>query len=287
MNSHALESTVSTATAAHEGGERRRWLIVFLLFAAMLVNYVDRGNLSIAAVPLMREFGMSPAAMGALLSAFFWTYASLQVPAGYLVDRFGLKWTYAIAYLFWSSASAAMGLAGSFSQILALRVLLGIGESASQPASLAYIRQHFREQEQGLPTAIHVSGMTLGPAVGALLGASVLVSFGWRMLFVLTGLGALLWLVPWLLLAPGRSTAIRARPSDVKTAPKPWKLLVTMPTFWGITVGAFFYSYYSYFCLTWLPSYLVMERGYSFLKMGAFTAMPYIGTVVVSFCSAR
>ena len=265
----------------------RRWLVVLLLFAAMLVNYVDRGNLSIVAVPLMHEFGISPAAMGTLLSAFFWTYATLQVPAGYLVDRFGLKWTYATGFFFWSLASAGIGLAGSMGQIFALRVLLGVGESVSPPASLAYIRQNFKEDEQGIPTAIYVSGMLLGPAVGALLGAALLERFGWRVLFLATGFGALLWLLPWLFLAPPGAGRGAGQSMRTHAAAPRWSLLLRMPTFWGITVGAFFYSYYSYFCLTWLPSYLVMERGYSFLRMGTYTAAPYLGMVIVSFAAAR
>ena len=265
----------------------RRWLIVVLLFVAMLVNYVDRGSLSIAAVPLMREFGLTPAAMGALLSAFFWTYAFLQIPAGYLVDRFGLKWTYASAFLLWCSASFAIGLAGSFQQILALRLLLGVGESAATPASLAYIRQNFDEDQQGLPTAVYVSGMLLGPAVGALLGTYLLTRLGWRMLFVMTGLGALIWLVPWLIWAPSAPTRPAARATSSPRTAIAWGMLVTRPTFWGITISAFFYSYFSYFCLTWLPSYLVMVRGYSFLKMGAYTAAPYLGSVLISVSSAR
>jgi ACS family D-galactonate transporter-like MFS transporter len=94
--------------------DRRRWAVVAMLFTGMLINYIDRGSLSIAAVPLMKDFGVGPAAAGALLSAFFWTYATLQVPAGFLVDRFGIKWTYAIAFTFWSLASAAIGVASSF-----------------------------------------------------------------------------------------------------------------------------------------------------------------------------
>ena len=100
-----------------------------MLFAGMLISYVDRGSLSIVVVPLMKEFGVGPAAAGALLSAFFWTYATLQVPAGFLVDRFGIKWTYSIAFAFWSFASAAVSVATSLNQILFLRVLLGAGES--------------------------------------------------------------------------------------------------------------------------------------------------------------
>src|SRR5689334_7922691 len=158
----------------------RRWVVIALLFTAVLVNYIDRGNLSIAAVPVMREFGASASTMGTLLSAFFWTYALLQVPAGYIVDRFGLKWTYAGAFLLWSFASAAIGFAGSLSQILMLRLLLGVGEAAAQPASLGYIRRNFPADQQGLPTAVYLSGMSLGPALGAMVGAALLSSAGWR-----------------------------------------------------------------------------------------------------------
>lgn len=275
------------ASIIRHAPDGRRWVIVVLLFVAMLVNYVDRGNLSIAAVPLMREFGISPAAMGALLAAFFWTYGFLQIPAGYLVDRFGLKWTYASAFLLWCSASFAIGLAGSFQQILALRLLLGVGESAATPASLAYIRRNFHEDQQGLPTAVFVSGMLLGPAVGAFLGTYLLTRLGWRILFILTGLGALIWLVPWFIWAPTAPTRPAIRATSSPKAAIPWGMLITTPTFWGITISAFFYSYFSYFCLTWLPSYLVMVRGYSFLKMGAYTAAPYLGSILVSFSSAR
>lgn len=283
MNVHETSEDVAGVAAA---SGNRRWLVVGLLFCGMLINYIDRGNLSIVAVPLMREFSISPTMMGTLLAAFLWTYACLQVPAGYLVDRFGLKWTYAGAFVFWSLVSAAVGFAGSFQQLILLRMALGVGEAVAPPASLAFIRQNFREHEQGIPTAVYVSGMTLGPAVGALLGAALLANWGWRFLFVTTGLGALVWLIPWLLLAPSGRTAA-PRKMQKSAAPLPWKLLFATPTFWGITIGAFFYSYYSYFCLTWLPSYLVMERGYSFLKMGLYTAAPYVGTVVVSFASAR
>jgi MFS family permease len=161
-----------------------------------------------------------------------------------------------------------------------------VGESVATPASLTYIRQNFAEDEQGLPTAIYVSGMTLGPAVSALLGAYVVVSFGWRALFVLTGLGALVWLVPWLILAPATPSRHALRTISSPGDLPPWRMLLTSSTFWGLTITTFLYAYYNYFCLTWLPSYLMMARGYSFFRMGAYTAAPYVGTVLVSFASA-
>src|ERR1700747_793930 len=106
--------TSDLAALALRRSARSRWLIIALLFFAVLVNYIDRGNLSIVAVPLMRDFNVSAGRMGTLLSAFFWSSALLQIPAGYLVDRFGLRWTYAVAFLAWSIASAAVGFANTF-----------------------------------------------------------------------------------------------------------------------------------------------------------------------------
>jgi MFS transporter, ACS family, D-galactonate transporter len=263
----------------------RRWLVVILLFFAVLVNYIDRGNLSIAAVPLMRDFDIAPARMGTLLSSFFWTYAVLQLPAGYLVDRFGLKWVYTGAFLLWSAASAGVGFANSYAQILLLRLVLGIGEAAAQPASIAFIRRNFSPDQQGLPTAIYLSGMSFGPALGAMLGAALVATVGWRLLFIVTGLGACVWIVPWLLMLP-RDAVPRAS-CGVSAKIPPWKLLLRQPTLWGITVGAFFYSYFWYYCLTWLPSYLMLARGFSFLKMGTFTAAPMMLMALVSMTSAR
>ena len=275
-------------SAAAEISAARKWLAIGLLFIAVLINYIDRGNLSIAAVPLMRDFGLSPAVMGTLLSAFFWTYSLAQIPAGSLVDRFGLKWAYAGAFLLWSLASGAVGIATSFRQILLLRLVLGLGEAVAQPASLAFIRRNFRDEQQGLPTAVYLSGMQLGPAAGAFLGALLLQKTGWRALFVLTGLGACLWLVPWIALAPKKSSAAPKLPAPDETPPPaPWRALFATPILPGILIGAFFYSYYWYYCLTWLPSYLVMERGFSFLRMGAFTAIPLTGMAIVSMISSR
>ncbi len=266
----------------------RRWPVVTLLFLAVLINYVDRGNLSIAAVPLMEDFGLAPVSMGTLLSAFFWTYAALQIPMGWVVDRYDLRWTYAGALLIWSFASAAVGLATSFAQIFALRLLLGAGEAMAYPASLTYIRRNFPEDKRGLPTAVFLSGVMVGPAVGAFLAGALLEVTGWRQLFIYTGLGGCLWLIPWLILVPsGRPRSVAAESEKVGRRRTAWRRLLRHPTFWGITSGMFCYSYYWYFCLTWIPSYLVLEYDLSFLKMGTYTALPLLGMAMVSLLSGR
>jgi MFS family permease len=276
--------TGDNAAVASRGGSRR-WTIIGLLFAAVLINYIDRGNLSIVAVPLMHDFGISASRMGTLLSAFFWTYTLLQIPAGYLVDRFGLKWTYAAAFVLWSISSAAVGLAGSFAQVLIFRLLLGVGEAAVQPASLAFIRRNFPPAEQGLPTAVYLSGMSFGPAIGAIIGSTLLASVGWRLVFITTGLGACVWLLPWLLMV--RRDQVRHEKTVVRYSGDMSAQILRGRTLWGIVIGAFFYSYFWYYCLTWLPSYLVMGRGFSFLKMGVFTAAPFLTTALMSMVAGR
>ena len=268
----------------------KRWLVVGLLFSGVLINYVDRANLSIAAVSIMHELSVSTAGMGVALSAFFWTYLIFQVPGGYFVDRTGLKWSYGFAFLIWTLSSTAIGLVHSLFALILLRMLLGMSEAVAAPGSLAYIKHNFRPEEQGLPTAVFLSGMMLGPAAGALLGGVVLDRLGWRALFLLTGVG-ILWLWPWLRWAPRgayhvhhsatRNTASEMHPVQV------WGKLLSNSSTWGLGVSAVFYGYFWYFCLTWLPSYLVMSRGFTYTKMGTFMALPLVAMAVSSIVFGR
>src|ERR1700731_3017490 len=135
----------------------RRWGVLGLIFVGIVISYIDRGNLGIAAPSIMKEFGFTTASMGLLLSAFFWTYALFQIPAGTLIDRIGIRWIYAAAFLIWSLASAGIALSHGATDIFALRLLLGLAEAVGPIASLTFIRQNFEGSEQGLPTAIYIA----------------------------------------------------------------------------------------------------------------------------------
>lgn len=262
----------------------RRWVVVTFLFLGILVSYVDRGNLSVAANAMMHDFQFSPARMGVLLSSFFWTYALFMIPAGFLVDRFGIRTTYLVGLGLWSVASALVGFAESFWQLIVLRALLGLGESIAPVASIAYIKRNFVEEEQGLPTAIYIGGALMGPAIGTFVGAVLLDPLGWRLLFIATGLAGGLWLIPWAIVAPRHVR--EAKVADTPAAPPVrWLAVAATPLFWGVTLGAFFYSYYWYFILTWVPSYLLRVHGYSNLKMGAVVSAPLALTAVTSLAA--
>jgi MFS family permease len=185
----------------------------------------------------------------------------------------------------WSLASAAVGLANSFWQVLLFRLILGAGQAVAQPASLTYIRRNFQVHEQGMATGIYLSGLMVGPAAGMYFGAVLMEQLGWRSMFVLTGLLPCIWVLPWFMLAP-RSAGNRPMVSRGAGSVS-MKQIFAMRPVWGITIGAFFYAYYWYFVITWLPSYLRMARGFSVMDMGVFTAVPLIAMAVISPLGGR
>jgi len=229
----------------------------------------------------MRDFGIPPATMGVLLSAFFWTYAAFQFPAGAVVDRIGIRRVYAAAFLLWSAASASIALSRGAGDVTLFRMLLGLGEAAGPIASISFIRRNFSGAEQGLPTAIYIGGQNAGPAIGTLLGSVLLDRFGWRAMFAITGLGALAWLPFWWWLAP-RDSARRAEAAAEPRPPFPWRAVLASRAFWAMPACVFLSSYYWYFVLTWVPAYLTLSRGFSTLEMGRVLSTPMFVMAVVN-----
>jgi MFS transporter, ACS family, D-galactonate transporter len=173
-----------------------QWAVLLLLVISIFINYIDRGNLSIAGPLLMASpekggLGMDPARLGQLLSAFFWTYALFQLlgVVGFLLDRFDVAWVYAAAYLAWSAATAATGLANSFVVLFGLRLLLGMGESAAYPSYSKIFATHFPEHHRGMANSLIDAGSKFGPALGTLVGGLLMAQFGMAALLLRVGRG--------------------------------------------------------------------------------------------------
>jgi MFS family permease len=250
---------------------RLKWTVFALVFFGIIISYIDRGNLSIAAQSIMQDLQLPPQRMGLLLSVFFWTYALFQLPAGYLIDRLGIRLVYAIAFTLWSLASASIALSRGPGDIIASRLFLGFAESVGPIASLAFIRRYFQAHERGLPTALYIGGQTLGPALGTVLGASVLIHYGWRTLFAITGLGALIWVPLWLTFAPATGKA----QSEKTDAPAiPLLTVLADPAVWALSGAIFFSSYFWWFVMTWMPGYLTLARGFTTASMGRTFSLP-------------
>jgi MFS transporter, ACS family, D-galactonate transporter len=271
--------TTSSAAVASPTGRNARWLVVALLTVGVVIAYTDRINLSAALPQIRMSFPISAGAAGILLSAFFWAYTLLQTPAGWLVDRFGLKWPYAAGLFLWSAVSAATALVSSLNGLIAARIVLGIGESIVTPASIRYIRKNFAEHERGLPLGIYFSGTKYGPAIGAPIATYLVLGFGWRWMFVLNGALCVLWLVPWLLFVRDdrQSSSLPEEGASVS-----WAAMFASPLMWGTCVATFCYMYFVYFCMTWMPTYFKDRFGLSLTASGWFTFMSFGGMATVA-----
>ena len=248
---------------------------VVLLSASVFINYIDRANLGIAAPKLADELQLSPSHMGILLSAFFWSYWGLQIPAGWLVERFNVNWIIAAGFCLWSLATAATGLMRGFALILLMRLFLGVGESVAFPSCSKILAKHCPEVLRGRANAAISSGLGLGPSVGVFFGAMLMDKFGWRPFFVTVGIASLLWLLlwaKWMPRGPGLMGSARARD---KGSPGLGRILGQRSA-WGTFGGLFAYNYLSYFLISWLPSYLVRERGFSMEHMGAIAGSAFL-----------
>lgn len=246
--------------------------VLFLLGLSVLINYIDRSNLSIAAPLIKDELGISGSQLGTLLSAFFYTYALLQIPAGWLVDRFDVKWVFALGLFIWSAATAVTGVLHGFVALLAIRVVLGVGESVAFPAYGKILGGHFKEGNRGFANSVIIAGLALGPAVGMLLGGNFVGRFGWRSFFVILGLAGLLWLVPWLAWMPRRAPS-SPRISDQRSGVL---AILRQRSAWGTCVCQFSFNYASYFLVTWLPFYLMRARGLSMTQMAKVGGFVYV-----------
>ncbi len=254
-------------------------MALLLLGLSVFINYVDRGNLSIAAPMLKDELGLSGSRLGILLSAFFWTYACLLPFSGWLVDRLDVNWVLAGGFFLWSAATVVTGVVHTFTALLALRLLLGIGESVAYPSYSKIIALNFSEEHRGLANSVISSGLLLGPGVGMLLGGMLMGRFGWRPFFIVLGVTSMLWLVPWVKWMP-RGTLVGTE----STAGAPdLAEFITLRSAWGTCLGLFCGNYTNYFLVTWLPFYLVRERHFSTDKMAQIGGVSYL--IGACFCT--
>src|SRR5260370_28325339 len=218
-----------------------RWNVLGLLSLAALIAYISRSNIAVALAmhDFCRAFGLCETDRGTVNSAFFWAYAALQLPAGWIVDRYGVKWPYAFGLLFWGVRSAGTSLVTSTEQLIALRILVGIGESVSVPASAKWIRLNFAERRRGLAMGLYMTGTKIGPAVGTPLAAWLIMRHNWRTMFFVVGACGLVWLVPLLFMVTGRNG--NRSPTPIKPGIKKkfaFLPLLAPPLRWGNIISA-------------------------------------------------
>ncbi|HEV7986080.1 MAG TPA: MFS transporter [Steroidobacteraceae bacterium] len=247
--------------------------LVLLASAALFINYVDRGNLATAASLIQEQLHLSATQLGLLLSAFFYSYVPAQPMIGWLAERFGAHRILGAGVAIWSLSTLFTGFAGGFVSLLLLRLMLGLGESAGFPCVSKLVAVAVEPSRIGLANGVIAFAYLVGPAVGTTLGGLLMNLFGWRVVFVLFGAVSLLWLWPW---SRVRVAAPMPR-ADAPGADEPtyWQILRERGL-WGAALGHFAANYNFYFCLAWLPYYLIKSRGFSMTSMAGLLGFAYL-----------
>lgn len=284
----------------------QRITVVFLLLIG-IVNYLDRSALSIANTSIQKDMMISPSQMGILLSAFSIAYAFAQLPMGMIIDRLGSKIALGASLLGWSVAQAAFGMVNSFAGFMGLRVLLGIGEAPMFPSAAKALSEWFDANERGTPTGVVWSSTCLGPCLAPPLLTLFMVNFGWRGMFIITGVIGVVLALCWLtfykskarylaeLAAQGKPLPSgQQAPAAAAQAPKAsyfagWLDLFKHRSTWGAVLGFMGVIYMLWLHLTWLPGYFEREHGLDLYKTAWVVSLAYgfgaAGTIVAGrFC---
>ena len=286
----SLNHTTAAAIAAPKLS-RRRWGIILILLLAAVVNYLDRANLSIANTTISKEFGFSGTEMGLLLSAFLWPYALANLPAGWLVDRFGSKKMFTGALTLWSAVTFLMGFVNTYSFFYGLRVLLGVAESPFFTSGIKITQSWFSDKERGLPTSIINTGSQIANAIAPPLLTLLLLWVGWRGMFIAVGLLGIPLILAWLKFYrdPDAREAMLIHTGKVvmAEADKPqvsWGELFRNKTTWFMISGNFCIMFTIWVYLTWLPGYLETSMGFSLKQTGFIASIPFFAGILGVLC---
>jgi ACS family D-galactonate transporter-like MFS transporter len=270
---------------------RRRWRIAFLLAFGVLVNFFDRINLSVSRDALHDSFGLSLVAFGYLSSAFSWTYALMQMPAGVWLDRWGVRRVGRVSALLWSVSSFAAAVAPGLSWFFGARFLLGVSESPTFPANAKALGYWFTPDERGMATAITDAAAKFSTAIGVPFIGLLLLYFGWRWSFAATGFISLLYFVLFYLVYRNPSEDEKlseqelqfllgggTQPEDQVRAGSGSSLgyLLTQRKVYGLALGWGAYNYTFFLLLTWLPSYLSVSLHVDLFHSIFYTSVPWL-----------
>ena len=281
---------------------RARYSILAAIFVSVVINYMDRSNISVAATFISADLKLSPVQLGYVFSAFGWTYAVLQIPGGIMADKYGARSVYTISLIVWSAVTMLQGFATGFVMLIALRLLVGVFEAPSYPINNRIVTSWFPDKERASAIAVYTSGQFIGLAFLAPVLTAMQHYAGWKGLFIITGSIGIVWGIIWYFLYkdpadhPSVNKAelqyieeggglIARKTAVAKKTKQPFNRKDLQEVFshkklWGIYIGQFCLNATMWFFLTWFPTYLVKYRGMDFIKSGFLASVPF----VAAFC---
>jgi MFS family permease len=265
---------------------RMQWVAIILVTAAIALNYMDRSTLAIGNLKIREEFGINATAIGALGSAWALTYGIAQLPSGYLLDRIGPKMLVGLTMIVWSLFQAAGGIAGSYFQLMLSRIGLGATEAPCFPSATRSVSDWFDVKHRGTPSGVYTSGAYIGPTIAPPILTVIMLTFNWRVMFVVMGLAGVVAAVFWFMiyrdprtqvLEPQDDEYLRAnREAKSSVTLREWTSLFRFRAMWALMLGAFCTGYITWMYQTWLPGYLEMQQHVSIAKAGFLASVPLI-----------
>lgn len=279
---------------------RKRYSILFLIFITVVINYLDRSNISVAAFAIREDLGLSTVQMGVVFSAFAWTYSTLQIPGGILVDYVKPRILYPIIMALWSIATLVQGIVNSLSALIGLRAAIGVFEAPSYPMNNKIVTSWFPEHERASAIAVYTSGQFIGLAFLTPVLVLIQSHFGWRGLFLISGLIGIIWALLWYFFYRDPQQNGRVNEAELeyiqkggglveahseqkersKTSLADFKHAFLQQKLWGVYIGQFCLGSLFVFFLTWFPTYLVEYRGLDFIKSGFLASLPFLAAFV-------
>lgn len=252
-----------------------KYLVFVLLYVGWCVSYIDRAAINIALASIGKEFSLNPSVMGMVLSVFFVGYALMQLPGGWLADKFGSKKVIIISLLAWSAFTAFTGLAWSLTALIVIRFLFGLGEGAFPCASLKGVAEHFPRAERPKMTAGLLSSNYVGSAIAPMIVAPLLIYLGWRHMFGVIGIAGIAFIfVYWFLVRPAQAEEAEVKAGKAQKVDL--KVLLKMPLMWQLVIAWFGLSLVNKGLDSWMPTYLLTVRHLDLKAIGILTPLPFI-----------
>lgn len=276
---------------------RIRYRILAFVFISVVINYMDRSNISVAASAISSELQLTSVQLGFIFSAFGWTYAALQIPGGIMVDRYGPRLLYAASLILWSSATLCQGIVKGFAGLIGCRLAIGAFEAPAYPANNRIVTSWFPDNERASAIAVYTSGQFLGLAFLTPALAAIEHFAGWRGLFIITGVIGIAWGLIWYFVYNNPEDHKSVNSLELNYIEKGGGLInrdfvkkpevsiftksdlrevFTHRKLWGIYIGQFAVNSTLWFFLTWFPTYLVKYRGLNILHTGLVASVPFL-----------
>lgn len=272
-----------------------RWFVMFMIFLACVINFLDRSALAYVIEPLQKTYGLSNADFGLISSAFGISYLFMTLIGGLLVDKYGSRKVLTLFSIFWSLTSACIGLVTGFYSLFILRVFLGMAEGPAFPSLTRVSSDWLPAKEKAKALALSLAAVPFSSVIGAPFITQLITHFGWRTMFYILGSLGIIWSIMWYII-------FRDHPNDNPFITETEKNYIESHQQFqkpsnskAKTLDLFknpqlIMAYLSYFCLgyllsfsiSWLPGYLHQTQQMSIEKTGLFLTLPWmIATIFI------